>query len=115
MSSIMRQHVPKLTDDISNNEFLDLIVDCFHSAIFSIIDENGEPHTNVIDIDFNENERLIFATTNQKSFYRNLKRHNHVSITALHGRETLTSVGFTLQGYVDEISPSYLIKFLRLN
>ena len=45
MSSIMRQHVPKLTDDISNNEFLDLIVDCFHSAIFGTVDENGEPHT----------------------------------------------------------------------
>ena len=70
MSSIMRQHVPKLTDDISNNEFLDLIVDCFNSAIFGIVDENGELHTNVIDIDFNKNERLIFATTNQKSFYR---------------------------------------------
>lgn len=69
MSSIMRQHVPKLTDDISNNEFLDLIVDCFHSAIFGTVDENWESHTNVIDIDFNENERLIFATTNQKSFY----------------------------------------------
>lgn len=55
MSSVMRQHVPKLTDDISNNEFLDLIVDCFHSAIFGIVDENGEHHTNVIDIDFNEN------------------------------------------------------------
>lgn len=98
----MRQHVPKLTDDISNNKFLDLIVDCFHSAIFGTVDETGESHTNVIDIDFNENGRLIFATTNQKSFYRNLKRHNHVSITALRGRETLTSVGFTLQGYVDE-------------
>ena len=106
--------VPELTDDIGNDEFLDLIVDCFHSAIFGTVDENGEPHTNVIDIDFNENGRLIFATTNQKSFYRNLKRHNRVSITALRGRETLTSVGFTLQGYVDEISPSYLNKIFEI-
>ena len=114
MEKTMRQHVPELTDDIGNDEFLDLIVDCFHSAIFGTVDENGEPHTNVIDIDFNENGRLIFATTNQKSFYRNLKRHNRVSFTALRGRETLTSVGFTLQGYVDEISPSYLNKIFEI-
>ena len=43
-----------------------------------------------------------------------MKRHNHVSITALRGRETLTSVGFTLQGYVDEISPSYLNKIFEI-
>ena len=35
----MRQHVPELTDDIGNDEFLDLIVDCFHSAIFGTVDK----------------------------------------------------------------------------
>lgn len=50
----------------------------------------------------------------RKVFIANLKRHNHVSITALRGRETLTSVGFTLQGYVDEISPSYLNKIFEI-
>lgn len=50
MSSIMRQHVPKLTYDISNNEFLDLVVDCFHSAIFGTVDENGEPHTMLLTL-----------------------------------------------------------------
>lgn len=31
----------------------------------------------------------------------------------MRGRETLTSVGFTLQRYVDEISPSYLNKIFE--
>lgn len=110
----MRQHVPELDRNLSNDEFLDLIVDCFHSVIFGTVDQNGDPHTNIIDIDFNEDGRLIFATTNQKSFYRHTKGHNKVSITALRGRETLTSIGFTLEGYVDEVSPQYLERIYKI-
>lgn len=111
---IMRQHVPNLDTNLTNNDFLDLIVSCFHSAIFGTVDQNGEPHTNIVDIDFNEDGRLIFATTNQKNFYRNIKGNNRVCLTALRGRETLSSVGFTLKGYVDEISPSYIDKILEI-
>ena len=110
----MRQHVPNLDTNLTNNDFLDLIVSCFHSAIFGTVDQNGEPHTNIVDIDFNEDGRLIFATTNQKNFYRNIKGNNRVCLTALRGRETLSSVGFTLKGYVDEISPSYIDKILEI-
>lgn len=41
----MRQHVPELDRNLSNDEFLDLIVDCFHSVIFGTVDQNGDPHT----------------------------------------------------------------------
>ena len=43
-----------------------------------------------------------------------MKGNNRVCLTALRGRETLSSVGFTLKGYVDEISPSYLKKILEI-
>lgn len=43
-----------------------------------------------------------------------MKGKNRVCLTALRGRETLSSVGFTLKGYVDEISPSYLKKILEI-
>ena len=76
----MRQHVPNLDTNLTNNDFLDLIVSCFHSAIFGTVDQNGEPHTNIVDIDFNEDGRLIFATTNQKNFYRNIKGNNRVCL-----------------------------------
>ena len=110
----MRQHVPSLDTNLTNNDFLDLTVAYFHSAIFGTVDQNGEPHTNIVDLDFNEDGRLIFATTNKKNFYRNMKGNNRVCLTALRGRETLSSVGFTLKGYVDEISPSYLKKILEI-
>lgn len=43
-----------------------------------------------------------------------MKGNNRVCLTALRGRETLSSVGFTLKGYVDEISPSYLKEILEI-
>ena len=110
----MRQYVPSLDTNLTNNDFLDLTVACFHSTIFGTVDQNGEPHTNIVDLDFNEDGCLIFATTNKKNFYRNIKGNNRVCLTALRGRETLSSVGFTLKGYVDEISPSYLKKILEI-
>ena len=53
----MRQHVPNLDTNLTNNDFLDLIVSCFLSAIFGTVDQNGEPHTNIVDLDFNEDGR----------------------------------------------------------
>lgn len=110
----MRQHVPTLDRNLTNNDFLDLIVACFHSAIFGTVDQNGDPHTSIVDLDFKDDGRLIFATTNEKNFYRNIKRNNRVSLTALRGRETLSSIGFTLKGYVEEISPSYLNEIFKI-
>lgn len=54
---IMRQHVPSLDTNLTNNDFLDLTVACFHSTIFGTVDQNGEPHTNIVDLDFNEDGR----------------------------------------------------------
>ncbi|WP_308557051.1 pyridoxamine 5'-phosphate oxidase family protein [uncultured Lactobacillus sp.] len=110
----MRQHVPSLDNNLTNDDFLDLIIACFHSVIFGTVDQNGEPHTSIVDLDFREDNRLIFATTNKKNFYRNIKGNNRVCLTALRGRDIPSSVGFTLKGYVDEISPSYLDEILEI-
>lgn len=32
----------------------------------------------------------------------------------MRGRETLTSIGFTLEGYVDEVSPQYLERIYKI-
>lgn len=46
----MRQHVPSLDNNLTNDDFLDLIVACFHSVIFGTVDQNGEPHTQALSI-----------------------------------------------------------------
>lgn len=107
----MRKAVPQLSNELSADEFLKLIVDSFQSVIFGTVDEFGDPHTNVADIELLDNGQLIFATTYEKPFYRRLINHPRISITALKGNETMDSVGFTLtgsarladMGYLDQI------------
>lgn len=106
----MRQEVPKLDNNLTNEEFLDLIVNSFQSVIFGTVDSAGNPHTNVADIEIKDGKRLIFATTYQKAFYERLKNHPRISITALKGNETMDSVGFTLDGIAEEVDTKYLDK-----
>mgnify|MGYP000000319530 FL=1 len=104
----MRKPVPMLDSHLSGDEFLKLIVDSFQSVVFGTVDQNGDPHTNVADIEVLDGNRLIFATTYQKPFYQRLKAHPRISITALKGSETLDSVGFTLTGTATEVNQQYL-------
>lgn len=104
----MRKEVPELDKSLSNDQFLQLIVDSFQSVIFGTVDQKGDPHTNVADIEIRDGNQLIFATTYQKAFYERLKNYPRISITALKGDETLDSVGFTLNGIAKEVDEKYL-------
>ncbi len=104
----MRKEIPTLTNQTTSKDFLQLITDSFQSVVFGTVDQNGNPHTNVADIELYDNGRLIFATTFEKPFYQRLKSHPQISITALRGAETMTSVGVTLTGIVEEVDQSYL-------
>ena len=74
----MRKPVPMLDSHLSGDEFLKLIVDSFQSVVFGTVDQNGDPHTNVADIEVLDGNRLIFATTYQKPFYQRLKASPHL-------------------------------------
>lgn len=104
----MRKEIPMLDNSLNNDEFLELIVEGFQSVVFGTVDKNGDPHTNVADIEVRDGNKLIFATTYQKAFYNRLKNHPKISITALKGNETLESVGFTLDGIAEEVDEKYL-------
>lgn len=104
----MRQEVPMFHHPISSTEFLHLIADCFQSVIFGTVDQEGNPHTNVADIELSTDQGLIFATTYQKAFYQRLINHPQISITALRGTETMNSVGITLDGIAHPANQQWL-------
>lgn len=106
----MRQDVPMLSDQLSNEEFLRLIVNSFQSVIFGTVDQSGNPHTNVADIELLEQGKPFFSTTYEKPFYRRLKNHPRISLTALRGTETMNSVGVTMEGIAREVDRQYLDK-----
>lgn len=111
----MRKEVPMLNDKLSKDQFLQIIVASFQSVVFDTVDKNGDPHTNVADIELKDNDRLIFSITYQKAFYDRLKNHPRISITAFRGNETLDSVGFTLDGIAKEVDEKYLDKIFALH
>ncbi|GFZ27479.1 pyridoxamine 5'-phosphate oxidase family protein [Lactobacillus corticis] len=98
----MRKAVPFLDEQTSNEDFLRLFADSFQSVVFATVDRQGNPITNVADIELAEQGRLYFATTYEKPFYHRLKEHPRISITALKGEETMDSVGVSLVGEVEE-------------
>lgn len=69
----MRPAVPMLNDQLTADEFLQMIATNFQSVIFGTVDANGDPFTNVADIELCVDGQLIFATTYQKAFYQRLK------------------------------------------
>lgn len=47
----MRKAVPKLDDSLTNDQFLNLIVESFQSVLFGTVNKIGNPITNVADIE----------------------------------------------------------------
>ncbi|WP_296112623.1 pyridoxamine 5'-phosphate oxidase family protein [uncultured Limosilactobacillus sp.] len=111
----MRPAVPMLNDQLTADEFLQMIVTNFQSVVFGTVDVYGDPFTNVADLELCIDQQLIFATTYQKAFYQRLKGHPSLSVTALRGEETLESVGFTLNGLVKEVNRDYLDQIFALH
>lgn len=109
----MRSNIPTFTRKLTNDEFLQLIPDAFQSVIFGTVDADGNPRTNVADIELKDGDWLIFATTYQKPFYQRLKNHPQISITALKGDETLNSVGFDLVGIATEVDRQYINQIFK--
>lgn len=105
---MMREKVPMLDQTMTKEQFLDLMVNAFQSVVFGTVDENGDPHTNVADLELKDGNKLIFATSYKKAFYNRLKAHPRISITALKGEETMDSVGMILDGTVKEEDNGYL-------
>ena len=69
----MRKPVPMLDSHLSGDEFLKLIVDSFQSVVFGTVDQNGDPHTNVADIEVLDGNRLIFCDDLSKTILSTFK------------------------------------------
>ncbi|EEJ71966.1 hypothetical protein [Lactobacillus ultunensis] len=106
----MRKAVPILTDELTKEQFLDIIVESLQTVIFATIDDNDHARSNAADIELRDGEKLVFSTIVNGPFYNRLKKHPYISITGLKGEETMNSVAFTVNGEVEEVDSSYLEK-----
>ena len=84
-------------------DYLSYVVNEIHTSIVATVDDEGLPITAAIDMmDCDENS-LYFLTAKGKSFYERLIKRGFLALTAMKGKDTLSSVAVSIRGRVREL------------
>ena len=85
-------------------DYLKILKDEIHSAVFATIDENGLPDARVIDIMLVDSDSLYFITAKGKKFYRQLMEQRYVAISGMTGGErSLEKIAVSVRGKIRNI------------
>ncbi len=91
---------------MSTKEIFSIIVNDIHSSIIATNDESNKPVTCVIDIMDSDENGLYFLTAKGKRFYNRLIDNKYLSLTALKGESTMSSLSINIRAKVKEIGDS---------
>ncbi len=84
-------------------DYLAFIVREIHTTVVATVDNDGFPVTAAIDImDCDENS-LYFLTAKGKGFYDRLIKRGFLALTAMKGKDTMSSVAVSIRGKVQEL------------
>ena len=84
-------------------EYLSFVVKEIHTTIVATVDDEGLPVTAAIDMmDCDENS-LYFLTAKGKGFYDRLIKRGFLALTAMKGKNTMSSVAVSIRGKVREL------------
>ena len=84
-------------------DYLSFIVNEIHTTIVATVDDEGLPVTAAIDMmDCDENS-LYFLTAKGKGFYDRLIKRGFLALTAMKGKDTMSSVAVSIRGKVLEL------------
>lgn len=100
---------------MKTKEYLAFLTYKIHSTVFATVDENGYPHTCVIDIMLCDDNSIYFLTATGKPFYDRLKNQHFVSITGMKGNDTLSTVVISIRGKIRELGNSLVEKVFEQN
>ena len=77
-------------------EYLSFIVNEIHTTVVATVDDEGLPVTTAIDMmDCDENS-LYFLTARGKGFYDRLLKRGFLSLTAMKGKDTMSSAAVSI-------------------
>ena len=85
------------------NKYLRYLQEKIHTTIVATVDDNGLPVTCAVDMMDCDDESLYFLTAKGKSFYDRLKKQGYISLTALKGENTMSSLAISVRGNVREL------------
>lgn len=83
--------------------YLRCLVDEMHTTVVATVDDEGLPVTAAIDMMDCDEHGLYFLTAKGKNFYDRLKKRQYLALTAIKGRDTMSSVAVSLRGKVQEL------------
>ena len=104
-----------MTAMVNAETYLHYLVNEIHTTVVATVDNEGLPVTAAIDMmDCDENS-LYFLTARGKSFYDRLKKRPFLSLTAMKGKDTLSSVAISIRGKVRELGYGRIPKLFEKN
>ena len=84
-------------------DYLSFVVNDIHTTVVATVDDEGLPVTAAIDMmDCDENS-LYFLTAKGKGFYDRLIKRCFLALTAMKGKDTMSSVAVSIRGRVREL------------
>ncbi len=84
-------------------DYLSFVVNDIHTTVVATVDAEGLPVTAAIDMmDCDENS-LYFLTAKGKGFYDRLIKKGFLALTAMKGKDTMSSVAVSIRGKVQEL------------
>lgn len=92
-----------------------LIVEQIHNTVVATVDEDGLPVTCALDMMDWDGDGLYFLTARGKGLYRRLCARPFIALTAMEGRDTLSSIAVSLRGQVEELGQGPLPSLLGKN
>lgn len=96
-------------------KYFRFLVKEIHTTVMATVDSNGLPVTAAVDMmDYDENS-LYFLTAKGKSLYDRLIKGGFVSLTAIKGESTMTSVAVSVCGKVRELGYEKIPELFKKN
>ena len=84
-------------------DYLAYIVKEIHTSIVATVDDEGLPVTAAIDMMDSDEASLYFLTAKGKGFYDRLIKRGYLALTAMKGKDTMSSVAVSVRGKVREL------------
>lgn len=100
---------------MNKTEIFDFLQEQIHTVIIATNDEQGLPVTCAIDIMDHDEKGLYFLTAKGKHFYKRLKANGYLSLTGIHGENTMSCIAVSVCGKVKEIGFERLQRLLDKN
>ena len=88
---------------MDTSDYLNCIVNEIHTTVVATTDDEGLPVTAAIDMMDSDGESLFFLTAKGKEFYNRLVKRGFIALTAVKGKDTLSSVAVSVRGKVREL------------